>query len=217
MRFTTRAMALSAVLAVGIAGTASAATPRTGGLTPVSPEATAPADPAAAAPAAGSVAIPTGMKTVSGVRASRYKGKTVDGRTAYFARVPLQAPAVVQTAVIAANKIVGKPYKWGGGHARVEDSGYDCSGTISYALIGANLLKTPLSSYEFDGEWDTAESGVGQWISVYGNQGHAYAVIAGLRLDTSAAADTSSLKGPQWRPNNRKDAASFTVVHPAGL
>ena len=210
-------MALSAVLAVGLAGTASAATPRTGGLTPATPAASAPADPAAAAPAAGTVAVPAGMKTVAGVRATRYKGKTVDGRTAYFARVPQQAPAVVQTAVIAANKIVGKPYKWGGGHARVEDSGYDCSGTISYALIGANLLKTPLSSYEFDGEWDTAETGVGQWISVYGNQGHAYAVIAGLRLDTSAAADTSNLKGPQWRPNNRKDAASFDVVHPSGL
>ncbi|MCK9250224.1 MAG: C40 family peptidase [Solirubrobacteraceae bacterium] len=193
------------------------AAPHTGGLdltaTPEQPAETAP-------PAVGAVEIPAGMRTTNGVRAKRYKGKNADGRTAYFARVPLKAPVEVQRAVIAANKIVGKPYKWGGGHAKVEDSGYDCSGTVSYSLIGAGLLKTPLSSYEFDDVWKVAERGKGQWISVYGNRSHVYAVIAGLRLDTSAAGDRSGsrrLKGPQWRPDNRTDAKRFTLVHPTGL
>lgn len=205
-------MALTAVAAFGITGSASAAAPATGGLSTE----TTPA-PAAAPAAPGSVAVPAGMRVTNGIKAKRYSGRTVDGRKAYFARVPLKAPAQVQQAVIAANKIVGKPYKWGGGHARVEDTGYDCSGTVSYALIGAGLLKTPLSSYEFDDLWKNAEQGAGQWISVYGNDGHAYAVIAGLRLDTSAAFDRGGSKGPQWRPNNRKDAKSFAVVHPLGL
>lgn len=219
MRLTSRALALSAVLAIGISGTASAATPRTGGLTTqATPAPTAPAPATPAAPAApGAVAIPAGMRTTNGVRAKRYKGTTTDGRTAYFARVPLGAPAQVQNAIIAANKIVGKPYKWGGGHARVEDSGYDCSGTVSYALIGAELLDSPLSSYEFDDAWKTGETGTGQWMTVYGNDSHAFAIIAGLRLDTSAAYDKGGLKGPQWRPNNRKDADDFVATHPAGL
>jgi cell wall-associated NlpC family hydrolase len=221
VRFTSRAIALSAVLAVGFAGSASAATTRTGGLatdtTPAPPATVAPTTPAAPPAAPGTVVVPAGMGTTNGIRAKRYKGKTVDGRTAYFARVPLKAPAAVQNAVIAANKIVGKPYKWGGGHARVNDSGYDCSGTVSYALIGAQLLKAPLSSYEFDTEWADGQAGAGQWISVYGNDEHAFAIIAGLRLDTSAAEDSSDLKGPQWRPNNRTDEDDFTVSHPVGL
>lgn len=215
MRFSTRALALSGVLALGAAGTANATT---GGF---ALEAPAPAPAPVAAPAEGvpgaAVEIPAGMRTTNGIQAKRYKGKTQDGRTAYFARVPLKAPAAVQQAVIAANKIVGLPYKYGGGHARVQDTGYDCSGTVSYALIGANLLDSPLPSYDFEKSWKQGEPGEGQWISVYGNKGHAFAVIAGLRLDTSAARDRSGLKGPQWRPNNRADHKRFTVVHPSGL
>lgn len=223
MRLTSRAIALSAVVLAGFAGAgsaASAATPRSGGLTAApaatTPAPATPADPAAPA-AAGPVAVPAGMRTTNGVRAKRYKGTTTDGRTAYFARVPLQAPAQVQTAIIAANKIVGKPYKWGGGHARVEDSGYDCSGTVSYALIAADLLDSPLSSYEFDDAWTAGLAGEGEWISVYGNGDHAYAVIAGLRLDTSTAKDPSGIRGPQWRPDNRTDASDFVATHPVGL
>jgi hypothetical protein len=216
VRFITRSMALSALLAVGCVGTAdAAATPSTGGAVPTVP---APAPVTAPAPTPpGAVAIPAGMRTTNGVKAKRYKGTTLDGRTAYFARVPLKAPAQVQTAIVSANTIVGLPYKYGGGHARLQDSGYDCSGTVSFALIGAGLLDAPLSSYEFDGDWKTAEPGAGSWISVYGNQGHAYAIIAGLRLDTSAAQDPSGVKGPQWRPDNRKDSDDFAVVHPSGL
>lgn len=222
-------MALTAVVLgfTGAASTASAQTaaPATGGVAPT----TAPAAPAQPAPgttapgtpadpaAPGAVAVPAGMRTTNGIRAKRYKGKTLDGRTAYFARVPLKAPAPVQNAVIAANKIVGKPYRLGGGHAKVEDTAYDCSGTVSYALIGAGLLKTPLSSYEFDDAWKAGVAGEGQWISVYGNAGHVYAIIAGLRLDTSSARDSSGLRGPQWRPDNRVDADDFVVTHPDGL
>lgn len=206
---------LSGVIAAAAAGPATANV--TGGFAVTSGAAPAPAAVETAPAAPGAVEIPAGMRTTNGIQAKRYKGKTVDGRTAYFARVPLKAPAEVQQAVVAANKIVGLPYKYGGGHARVQDTGYDCSGTVSYALIGAKLLDSPLPSYDFEKSWKQGEAGEGQWISVYGNRGHAFAVIAGLRLDTSAARDSSGLKGPQWRPNNRADHKRFKVVHPQGF
>ncbi len=219
MRFSTRALVLSGVFALAAAGPANANV--TGGFSLAAP-APAPAaaegaPEAAGAAAPGTVEIPAGMRTTSGNRATRYRGRTQDGRTAFFARIPLGAPAEVQQAIIAANKIVGLPYKYGGGHARVQDTGYDCSGTVSYALIGAKLLDSPLPSYDFASKWKQAERGEGQWISVYGHRGHAFAVIAGLRLDTSAARDRSGLRGPQWRPDNRADHKRFTVVHPAGF
>ena len=130
-----------------------------------------------------------------------------------LAYAPMEAPAEVHTAIAAANKIVGKPYRYGGGHAKVEDSGYDCSGTVSYALLGAKLLKAPLDSSSFM-RW--GERGKGDWITVYTNPGHAYVVIAGLRLDTSAAGDPSGRKGPRWRPNLRS-SRGFRARHPEGL
>ena len=132
-----------------------------------------------------------------------------------LAYAPLEAPPQVHAAIAAANKIIGKPYKYGGGHARTEDSGYDCSGTVSYALNGAALLEdgTPLDSSRFM-RW--GERGKGQWITVYTNPGHAYVVIAGLRLDTSAAGDPSGAKGPRWRPNLRS-SRGFRARHPEGL
>jgi cell wall-associated NlpC family hydrolase len=122
---------------------------------------------------------------------------------------PADAPQRVKDAIAAANKIVGKPYKYGGGHARVEDSGYDCSGTVSYALRGAGLLDTPMSSGEF-GRWGV--SGKGKWISVYYHGGHMYAVIAGLRLDTSG----SGGKGPRWHTSMRSPSG-YGVRHWRGL
>jgi peptidoglycan hydrolase-like protein with peptidoglycan-binding domain len=122
---------------------------------------------------------------------------------------PADAPPEVQEAITAANKIVGKPYKYGGGHGSFEDSGYDCSGTVSYALHGAGLLKRPLSSGEF-GSWGV--SGRGSWISVYYNSGHAYAVIAGLRLDTSG----SGGRGPRWHTDMRS-GSGYSVTHWRGL
>ena len=142
--------------------------------------------------------------TVAGDRAKVIKG---------VAHAPAAAPAAVQNAVWAANKIVGKPYRYGGGHARFKDTGYDCSGTISFALNGADVLDSPLDSSSFM-SW--GEAGKGDWITVYTNPGHAFVVIAGLRLDTSAANDPSGRKGPRWRPALRS-TSGFTARHPEGL
>ena len=138
------------------------------------------------------------------------KAKLVGG----MAIPPRDAPRQVVDAINAANRIVGKPYKYGGGHAMVEDTGYDCSGTISYALLGAGLLKSPLDSTGFM-SW--GQRGRGKWITVYTNPGHAYVVIAGLRLDTSAAGERrSSGKGPRWRPVLRS-TRGFKARHPKNL
>ena len=135
-----------------------------------------------------------------------------DGRAA----APALAPAEVQRAVWAANRIVDKPYLWGGGHRSWKlDKGYDCSGTISWALRGGKRgwMDTPLNSSGFM-TW--GQKGVGEWITVYTNPGHAYVVIAGLRLDTSAAGDPSGAKGPRWRPTLR-ETSGYTIRHPAGF
>jgi cell wall-associated NlpC family hydrolase len=126
---------------------------------------------------------------------------------------PVDAPQEVKEAIWAANEIVGMPYKYGGGHARVKDSGYDCSGTVSYALHGGGLLDTPLDSSSFL-SW--GEAGTGSWITVYTNPGHAFVVIAGLRLDTSAAGDPSDKDGPQWRPVLR-NTKGFKARHLIGF
>ncbi len=138
------------------------------------------------------------------------QAQIVDG----IAMAPASAPAVVQQAIWAANAIVGKPYRYGGGHRKgFKDTGYDCSGTISVALNGAGVLDSPLDSSSFM-RW--GEAGKGDWITVYTNPGHAFAVIAGLRLDTSAANDPSGLKGPRWRPALRS-TRGFRARHPDGL
>jgi peptidoglycan hydrolase-like protein with peptidoglycan-binding domain len=129
-----------------------------------------------------------------------------DGLTAM---VPAGAPPPVRDAIISANRIVGKPYRWGGGHAKVEDDGYDCSGTVSYALMGAGLLNGPLDS---TGLKRYGDAGPGAWITVYANAGHTYAVIAGLRLDTSGTGG----KGPRWHASGRS-SKGFVVRHPTGL
>jgi cell wall-associated NlpC family hydrolase len=131
-----------------------------------------------------------------------------------YAAAPADAPAAVQQAVFAANEIVGKPYRYGGGHRSFKDTGYDCSGTISYALHGAKVLTSPLDSGSFM-RW--GEKGKGEWITVYTNPGHAFVVIAGLRLDTSAAGERrSSGRGPRWRQNLR-GGRGFRLRHPEGL
>ena len=138
------------------------------------------------------------------------------------AAAPADAPPQVQAAITAANRLLAKPYRYGGGHAKVEDSGYDCSGTISYALIAAKVLKSPLDSGSFM-RWGL--KGKGSWITIYTNPGHAFAVIAGLRLDTSAYAvsdsvrkryPTATQKGPRWRPTSRP-ATGYKVRHPRGF
>jgi cell wall-associated NlpC family hydrolase len=131
-----------------------------------------------------------------------------------FAAAPATAPQEVKDAIAAANEIIGKPYVYGGGHnLKFSGRGYDCSGTVSYALHGANMLKAPLDSSSFM-KWGAR--GAGTWFTVYTNPSHAFAVIAGLRLDTSAAGDPSGAKGPRWRPVLRS-TKGFSARHPVGF
>jgi cell wall-associated NlpC family hydrolase len=114
-----------------------------------------------------------------------------------IAQAPADAPVWVRLAIAAGNQLIGKPYVYGGGHASFVSSGYDCSGTVSYALHGADLLAAPLDSSEFE-QWGVGGPGV--WITVYTNPAHAYVDIAGIRLDTSRAGDPGGQSGPRWRP-----------------
>ena len=129
-----------------------------------------------------------------------------DGKVAI---APESAPPEVKKAIWAANRITNKPYRYGGGHRRFRDSGYDCSGAVSYALRGGKLITRPLHSSAFM-SW--GESGPGEWITVYTNPGHAYAVIAGLRWDTSGPGE----RGPRWRKGARS-SRSYTARHPEGF
>jgi cell wall-associated NlpC family hydrolase len=133
----------------------------------------------------------------------------VDG----LAAAPMSVPAAVQEIIWAGNELVGLPYIYGGGHASFISPGYDCSGTVSFALHGANLLQTPEDSSEFE-VWGS--HGAGRWVTIFANPGHAYMTVAGLRLDTSAADDPSDEQGPRWRPL-RQGNEGFVVRHPLGL
>jgi cell wall-associated NlpC family hydrolase len=122
---------------------------------------------------------------------------------------PAGAPPEVVAAIEAGNRIAHMPYKYGGGHRRWHDRGYDCSGSVSYALHGAGLLDRPLASGGFM-RW--GRRGRGDWITVYANRGHAYMVVAGLRFDTSAR----RRGGSRWTDEPRSPRR-FRVRHPAGL
>jgi len=189
-----RAFLACAVVVLGLPGVASAQAPSTGGSVYVPP--------------------PPPAK----------RAKIVDG----IAVPPVGAPSRVKRAVTAANLIIRKPYVYGGGHKPYPrrglammsanlDRGYDCSGTVSFALFGGRFLASPLDSGSFM-SW--AAPGKGRWITVYTNPGHAYVVIAGLRLDTSggdrlAPEERRSGRGPRWRKYNRSPNG-FTARHPQG-
>jgi cell wall-associated NlpC family hydrolase len=127
-----------------------------------------------------------------------------------FAIPPASAPRKVVLAIEAANEIVkGKPYCMGGGHARRIDRCYDCSGSVSYALTGAGLLEASMPSGSFM-RWEAP--GKGRWITTYANGGHIYAVIAGLRLDTSMTVGD----GPGWSTEMRS-ARGYVARHPTGF
>jgi cell wall-associated NlpC family hydrolase len=162
----------------------------------------------------------TGGSAVSGATATTADTKPqllVPGSLARYvnglAAAPMSAPEAVQKVIWAGNEIIGLPYIFGGGHASFDSPGYDCSGTVSYALHGGGLLTTPEDSSEFM-VWGS--HGAGRWIAVFGNAGHAYMDVAGLRLDTSAADDPTDQQGPRWRPL-RIANGGFTVRHPLGL
>ncbi|HEX2415925.1 MAG TPA: hypothetical protein VHJ37_12000 [Thermoleophilaceae bacterium] len=141
------------------------------------------------------------------------KAKLVNGRLI----APVSAPRRVVRAITAANRIVEKPYRYGGGHQLYRrgrlDSGYDCSGAVSYALYGGRFLRSPLPSGALM-SW--GEEGPGRWITVYAHGGHAYVVIAGFRFDTSMrdADAPGPSSGPRWSRTLRR-SSEFVARHPA--
>jgi cell wall-associated NlpC family hydrolase len=122
---------------------------------------------------------------------------------------PASAPEQVKQIIAAGNQIASKPYKYGGGHGSWDDSGYDCSGSVSYALHGAGLLEDALPSGAFAG-W--GESGPGQWVTIYAHSGHMFMVVAGLRFDTSGRTKNNT----RWQTEMRS-TSRYTVRHPPGL
>jgi Putative peptidoglycan binding domain len=116
---------------------------------------------------------------------------------------------VVARVVRAANRIASMPYKYGGGHGQWNDSGYDCSGSVSYALHGGGLLSSALDSSGFM-RWGAP--GKGRRITIYANPGHVYMVIDGRRYDTTGRSET----GSRWQPNGRS-SSGYVVRHPPGL
>jgi peptidoglycan hydrolase-like protein with peptidoglycan-binding domain len=126
-----------------------------------------------------------------------------------LAMAPASAPQAVKDIIAAGNNIAHKPYRYGGGHGRWNDTGYDCSGSVSYALHGAGLLNTQLTSGEFE-TWGAA--GAGQWVTIYANGGHVYMYVAGLRFDTSGL----STDGTRWHTSTRS-SSGYVVRHPDGL
>lgn len=119
---------------------------------------------------------------------------------------PRNAPDLVKRVILAGNQIAKFPYKWGGGHGAWKDSGYDCSGSVSFALAGAGLLRSPMASGGFM-RW--AAPGPGRWITTYANGGHMFMVVAGLRFDTSGA----GRDGTRWQ-SGVKGGGGFAVRHP---
>jgi hypothetical protein len=185
------ALAVPAAAQPGTGGTAPVDAGSSGGATP-----RASAQPTVAAPAPAPVAGAVAKLAAPGV-----------------ARAPGGSPPAVRGAIRAGNKLQGFPYRYGGGHEDFVDTAYDCSGTVSYALHGAHLLGAPVDSTEL---MDWGEAGPGAWITVYSNEDHTFVVVAGLRLDTSAAGDPGGQSGPRWRPALR-DGTGFVARHPAGL
>ena len=115
----------------------------------------------------------------------------------------------VQAIVSGANQIATKPYLFGGGHGSFQDSGYDCSGSVSYALHNAGLLKSPMASGAFT-SW--GKSGPGKHVTIYANSGHMFMVVNGRRFDTSARWQT----GSRWTSTARS-TSGYVARHPAGL
>jgi peptidoglycan hydrolase-like protein with peptidoglycan-binding domain len=126
-----------------------------------------------------------------------------------LAIAPATAPPQVQAIIAAGNQIASKPYKYGGGHGKWNDTGYDCSGSVSYALHGAGLLDTALPSGDFA---DWGDAGPGQWVTLYTKASHIFMVVAGLRYDTSGRTKNNT----RWQAEMRS-SSGYTVRHPPGL
>jgi hypothetical protein len=152
---------------------------------------------------AGSEMVGSSHPMVSGNRAMLRHG---------VAYAPANAPDRVKNAIWAVNTIRNRPYVWGGGHGSFSDSGYDCSGAVSFALHYASALSQPVPSSDF---LSYGERGRGRWITIYSRRGHTFATIAGLRLNTTDLRYGGDI-GPRWYTDGR-DTWGFRARHPAGL
>jgi cell wall-associated NlpC family hydrolase len=187
-----------------VAGGASGTAARTSGAAPRS----AADDDDAAAPATGAAA----SQTTRSDRAFTGGSGAVNKATALgngVALPPLEAPEAVRQIIQAGNAIARTPYIWGGGHGRWLDKGYDCSGSVSFALAAAGLLNGPLDSGHLM-SW--GQAGPGRWVTIYANAGHVFLEVAGIRFDTGAQRVT----GSRWA-NFGRSTAGFVARHPAGL
>ena len=127
-----------------------------------------------------------------------------------YAIAPRHAPPEVHRIVAAGNRIKGLPYKLGGGHRKINDNGYDCSGAISYVLIKAGLLNSPMTS---KGLKTYGRRGKGDWVTLYSRNGHAFLTVGGLRFDTGYNGEG---RGPTWTTNDRP-TRGHVMRHPAAL
>jgi peptidoglycan hydrolase-like protein with peptidoglycan-binding domain len=135
------------------------------------------------------------------------------------ATAPSGAPAIVQEVIASANQIIDKPYLYGGGHGQWNDTGYDCSGSVSYALHGAGLLSAPEDSTGLE---SYGSPGPGTWMTIYADSAHTWIVVAGIAFDTAdyGGPNVPSGTGPRWRSDpigNLADGGNFVVRHPSGL
>ncbi len=128
------------------------------------------------------------------------------------AYAPSEAPQAVKNAIWAANTLRNKPYIWGGGHGSFYDHGYDCSGTVSFALRAAGAIGSPLPSSDLR---RYGKRGRGRWFTIYSRNGHTFAVIAGLRLDTTDFQNGGN-SGPRWHTDMR-DSGGYVARHPVGM
>lgn len=165
----------------------------------------------------GSALVAVALTAVANATPFPESGPTVPGNTARLlgkmAAAPKNAPLTVKRAIWAANQLNRKPYRFGGGHRSFHDNAYDCSGTVSYALGGAGILKSPICSKEFR---NFGQKGRGKWITVYARNGHTFAVIAGLRLDTTPYVTGRERWAPGWQATFRAPSG-FEARHPVGL
>jgi hypothetical protein len=127
-----------------------------------------------------------------------------------LAIAPVSAPPTVQAIINAGNEIAHLPYIWGGGHMTYEDTGYDCSGSISFVLAAAGLLKGTETSGRL---MSYGDPGPGKWITIYAMNGHTFMYVAGLRFDTVALAQD----GSRWSNRSANEPGDFIARHPPGL
>ena len=172
-------------------------------------------------------AVPNGVVTFALARSLRNQVATIQSTPPTgnarinadgSATAPAGAPATVVAVIAAANQIINTSYCYGGGHGSFNSSCYDCSGSVSFALHGGGLLTTPEDSSQFE---SYGQPGPGQWITIYANPGHAFAVIAGRGFNTATLGGPSvpAGTGPRWRANPLAGLAGggYVVRHPAGL